>query len=166
MAQKTKYVEENTEGLFRVRDKDYGKGEPVIVWGSCLEYDDAHALKEKIAGREMSQTVRVESMDLPLPPTAVTPKGEKLSNEAPRVSPSSMITSASRPSADPQIAAAQKAALAAARATAAAAQQRADSLIMIPGARGTDKVELAELEVPDDIDADVDELTGAVAAES
>lgn len=181
---KNGYVEENTEGSFRVRDKDDRDGSPVIVWGSHLTHAEAHQLKERVCGAEKSTTARIESMDLPLPATAVTPQGQPISNEPPRALPrpradayapspggrrSSVVTPRGGLDIDPQIAAAQQKAMAAARTHAAQSQQRADNLIALPQhpQNVVADSELAQLEdlgpgdapeIPDGIEGELDEL--------
>lgn len=89
----------DTEGkLFRVRDKDYGDGSEVKIWGENLTYEAAHALKEKVVGQKKTRTARIEDM-----------------NQA-------------MPSADPTLESVRQKGLAVGRSAAASAQQRANAL--------------------------------------
>lgn len=91
------YQAPDTEGkLYRVRDKDYGDGSPVTVWGENLTYEAARLLKERVCGTKKSRTARVEDMEVSIP------------------------------SADPVLETVRQKALAAGRVAASAAQQRAD----------------------------------------
>ena len=57
---RAKSVEEETAGkLYLVRDKDYGDRHPVM-WGRDMSWYVANRLKEEVAGRRLSATVRVE----------------------------------------------------------------------------------------------------------
>lgn len=164
---------------FRVRDKDHRNGSPVIVWGSDLTREEADRLKERVCGTEKSTTARVESMSEPLPATAVNPKGQPLSNTPPRGLPSPRGFAGQRPSsvvtpgaplhADPKIASVQQKAMAAARAPAAKAQERADNLIALPQhpqhAHPNDQLpfapevpEAGPLDLPEGIEGELDEL--------
>lgn len=88
-----------TEGrLFRVRDKDYGDGSEVKIWGENLTYKAAQSLREQVCGSLKSRTARIEDMGEPVP------------------------------SADPSLEGARQKGLAAGRGAAHAAQQRADQL--------------------------------------
>lgn len=121
-------VEEETAGkIYLVRDKDYGDGD-VELWGKELPWADACILKETVAARGKSRTVRVEEQtpDSPYAQLAV-------SKRSPLYRPD---LTGEPTSEDPEIAAAQKAALAAARPVAAAAQVRAAApkKIVIPPA--------------------------------
>lgn len=169
MALKQKYVPEDHEGkLYRVRDKDLGKGQPIIVWGSHLPHELAHKLKERVCGRALSNSARIEDMTIPLVPNAVTPRGQPLTNEPPPGlprAPSSLVTPRSVKPADPMIAAAQAKAMAAARAPAAQAQQRSDNLIPLPQHAHNDDgklrqvdIDTPEAEIPGDIDDDLESL--------
>lgn len=89
----------DTEGkLFRVRDKDWGDGSEVKVWGENLIYEAAEQLKERVCGQLKSRSARIEEM------------GESI------------------PSADPTLEIVRKSGLAAGRMAAAAAQQRSNQL--------------------------------------
>lgn len=196
MAGKNGYVTEDHEGKrYRVRDKNYGPDEPCIVWGSDLEHEEAHKLKERVVGSEKSTTARIENMDVPLPPNAVTPKGEPLRNEAP-AGLRSPLTSYRPPNAadagrvpgqrqssvvtpaqlhrDPQIAEVQRRAMAAVQPAAAEAQGRSDNLIALPQhPHPNDALPFAPevpegpaIEVPEDIEADIGELLGESDAAS
>lgn len=154
MALKHKYVAEDHEGkLYRVRDKDFGKGQPVIVWGENLSHEQAHALKERVCGAERSQTARIEDMEIPAPATAVTPKGEPLSGSPVRhaVDPGGLVLPSTPAPADPVIAAAREKAMAAARGAAAQARARAVEPQPTP-------VPVEDLTVPDNIEAELDDL--------
>lgn len=93
--------------LYRVRD---GKGtdetKPVTVWGENLTWDEAHALKEQVVGSEKSRTARLEPMG---------------------VAPPSLVTAATPPNPDPELADVMARALAAGRGPAMAAQARVDA---------------------------------------
>lgn len=103
-----------TEGkLYRVRDKDWGDGDPVRVWGENLAYEDACQLKEKVVGSNKSRTARVEEMSVPAPETAAHA--------------SSLVTAPDK-AAGPVIESVQRKALAAAGSAAQQAQQRANQL--------------------------------------
>jgi hypothetical protein len=173
MALKQRYVEEITEGkLYRVRDKNKGNNTPYIVWGSGLPHDAAHKLKEVVTGQEKSRTARLEEMTIPLTGAPVTPKGEphveaqvtaRMLTTPPR---SSLVTPTQGHHPDPQLAAVQQRAMAAASVPAQQAQQRADNLIALPQHDHPNDAlpfapevpEGAPLEVPDGIDGDIDEL--------
>jgi hypothetical protein len=146
-----------TEGkLYRVRNKDWGDGSPVKVWGENLTYESARALKEKVTGTKKSRTARIEEMGAPLP------------------------------SADPTLESVRQKGLAAGRTAAAAAQQRATQLaarrrqeaaasstpkprlppkVPKPVPMDLDDTDLEAPEVPDEEDVgEDDELGAAVAA--
>ncbi len=62
-AYRTVPIEDETAGkLFRVRCKDWEN-----LWGENLPWKDANTLKEQIATRGKSKTVRVEDMEIPAP---------------------------------------------------------------------------------------------------
>jgi hypothetical protein len=169
MALKQHYVPEDHEGkLYRVRDKDFGRGHTTIVWGSHLEHEDAVKLKERVVGAGKTMTARIENMDVPLPANAVTPKGEPLTNEAPRglPRPSSVVTAASPPHPDPVIHQARQNALAAARATAQEAQQRAaQAQAQVAAAQAAAQLmDVPEIDVPEGIETELDELADGESA--
>lgn len=93
--------------LYRVRDKDYKDGKPVIVWGENLPFEAAELLKERVASEGKSYTVRVEAMTAPSP---------------------SLVTAASPPDPDPELDLVRAKALAAAHGATVAAQGRADAV--------------------------------------
>lgn len=62
-AYRTVPIEDETAGkLFRVRCKDWEN-----LWGENLPYKEANTLKEQIATRGKSRTVRIEDMTIPPP---------------------------------------------------------------------------------------------------
>lgn len=153
MALKNKYVEENHDGkLFRVRDKNHGKGKEYIVWAENLPYEAAHTLKERICGQEKSKTARIEEMTIPLEGTFVIHKSAAHA--------SSLVTSGSAPDPDPQIQAARKKALAAASGPAQQAQARAGQVIRIPQPEVVE-----EIMVPENIEDELDDLASGGDAE-
>jgi hypothetical protein len=65
--QKRGYTPEDHEGkLYRVRDKDYGDGNPKI-WGENLAFDAAQKLHQRVTGSRKSRTARIEEMSTALP---------------------------------------------------------------------------------------------------
>lgn len=174
MAIKNGYVTEDTEDkLYNVRDKDYGDGKPVIVWGQNLPHEAAHLLKERIVGRGKSTTARLVENTHPLPATAVDPKGNPiedvnelahaLTHKPVPARPSSVVT-ANKLHADPQLASVQRAAMAAAKVPATAAQQRA-AMVSIPqhahnqAAEAEQPVEqVPEIDLPPGIESELDEM--------
>lgn len=94
---------------YRVRD---GKGtdetKPCVVWGEDLTWDEANKLKELVVGQEKSRTARLEPMG---------------------TAPPSLVTAATPPNTDPELADVMNRALAAARGPAMAAQARVDAAL-------------------------------------
>lgn len=113
-------VEEETAGkIYLVRDKDYGDGHPVL-WGRDLFFADAQQLKELVAARRLSNTVRYEeqiadSTCLTLP---IDPRSPWAPPLAVSMVPGTTLV------ADPSLAAAQTLALGAASGMAADANRR------------------------------------------
>jgi len=60
--------QETAGKLYRVRDRGW-----TVIWGDGLSWQDANKLKNQVAGRRLSKTVRVESMEVPQP-EGVVPK--------------------------------------------------------------------------------------------
>lgn len=166
MAIKQKYVApEDTEGkLYRVRDKAYEKNQTTyIVWGENLEHEAAVKLQERVTGSERSQTARVEEMTVPLRPGALDYRGRPIEPiEAVR----SRVQGPANP--DPVLESIRQKGMTAARGVATAAQERSTNLVSLPShtppAPPAMEVDLPELEVPEGIDGDIDELLGGTDA--
>lgn len=113
-AYRTQSVEEETVGqLYRVRDRDWE-----VLWAENLSYDEAHKLKEKIAGSNRSRTVRLENMSIP------PPESHESHPSHPQYRAPAPVASGKAGPADPQLEAARLQALRAASTTAADAQKR------------------------------------------
>lgn len=150
----------DTDGkLYRVRDKDFGDGQPVIVWAENLTYEEAHALKEKVVGGGKSDTARAEDMTIP-PPATATRASAVITAPAPRPTRtparSAVVTAQSAKHPDPAIQAAREKAMAAARPIAQQAQSRA-------AAKAAEAVIEEDSLVPAGEDLDGDEFAAAAA---
>jgi len=118
-------LEQETAGkLYLVRDKDYGDGQPVL-WGTSMPYGAACQLKEKVAGRRLSMTVRVEEMTPDNAHYLALPIDPRSPFESVHVPATIMTQPPAQPVyTDPAIVAAQEAAKRASAPIAAAANQR------------------------------------------
>ena len=175
MAIKQHYVEENHEGkLYRVRDKDHGDGSPTIIWGAGLTYEAAHALKERVCGRELSRDARIEDEEKPMPTNPVDADGKRFAGAGdfdPRVGSmgriiesvatgaliasgaSSLVTAPKHP--HPDISTMQAQVLAGLSGVTAEAQQRAATA---EARQATIQEAEAALEVGEDVEGDIDAL--------
>jgi uncharacterized protein YcbX len=67
-------VAQSTAGkLYRVRDKNWVK-----VWDEGLTWEAANKLKNQVAAKQLSRTVRVEDMAIPAPPRAGEPDDSEI----------------------------------------------------------------------------------------
>ncbi len=120
-----KHVPQITTGTFRVRDRYVaGQKEPLVLWGTNLDFADAQFLTNKILGERKSTSARLESESIPLPDCEVehrySPTADAVAQPEPNLAP------VTEPEYDPELERMRKQAKDASRVAADAANVRAE----------------------------------------